>query len=382
MSVYIRELARELGKQGHQIDVFTRIHDPRDPVIESLSKNARLIHLRVGADEVMDKLVLYSYLPDFACSLEAFRKEHQLKYDLIFSHYWLSGQVGQEVRLWWGVPNLVMFHTLGIIKNSLGVGEDETELRVETESRLAQNCDRVIATTDREKDVLVDSCGASPDRVGVVPCGVNLRTFRPIDRTSARAKIGFGSEKLVLFAGRLEPLKGVDLLMRAFASLPSRRNTRLIILGEDDENEIEIDRLSRISDQLNIQEAVIFTGAVKHDLMPYFYNAADVCVVPSHYESFGLVALEALACGTPVVATDVGNLNSIIVEGRTGYVVEDHSAESLSAKMDEVLSWPKRSMGRSRLIRASVKGHSWASVAGQVNEEFQTVLSRQLAAAD
>src|SRR5512135_359549 len=157
MSVYIRELARELGKQGHKIDIFTRIHDPRDPLTESLSRNVRLVHLRVGGEEAMNKLVLYSYLPDFACALEAYRKAHQLEYDLIFSHYWLSGQIGQEVRLWWGVPNFMMFHTLGVIKNSLGLGEEEPELRLEKEKELAQNCDRVIATTEREKAVLIES---------------------------------------------------------------------------------------------------------------------------------------------------------------------------------------------------------------------------------
>jgi D-inositol-3-phosphate glycosyltransferase len=381
MSVYIRELARELGKRGHKIDVFTRVHDPRDPLIEALSKNVRLVHLKVGGEETMHKLVLYSYLPDFACALEAFRKDNDLRYDLIFSHYWLSAQVGQEVRLWWGVPNFAMFHTLGVIKNSLGVGEEEPELRIETEKELAQNCDRIIATTEREKRVLADLCIAPPDRVGVVPCGVNTRVFHPIERDAARAKVGLGEEKVVLFVGRIEPLKGIDLLMNAFASLPSRESTKLVIVGGDDESDDEINELSRLSDRLGMQNMVTFAGAVNHALMPYYYSAADVCVVPSHYESFGLVALESLACGTPVVATDVGDLSNIIRDGETGYVIADHSAESLSEKIAEVLSWPRRTQRRTRLIRSSVAGHSWGNVAKRIEDQFGIVLNGQLAAA-
>ncbi len=379
MSVYIRELARELGKQGHKVDVFTRVHDPRDPLVESLGRNARLIHLRAGGDEAMHKLVLYSYLPDFACSLESFRKANDLNYDLIFSHYWLSGQVGQEVRSWWGVPHVQMFHTLGVIKNSLGVGEEEPELRVEKEQELARDCDRIIAATAREKSILVNVCGAAPDRVAVVPCGVNLRTFHPIERTAARTRVGLGDGKIVLFAGRIEPLKGIDLLVRAFAALPGRESTRLVLIGGDASSAAEIERLKGLSRELGIGDSVVFPGTVKHEVMPYFYNAADVCVVPSHYESFGLVALEALASGTPVVATDVGDLRHIIRQGETGYVLPDHSVASLTAKMADVLAWPERNLRRARLIRASVAGLSWGSVAGQIDEEFQRVLAERLA---
>lgn len=379
MSVYIREVARELGKRGHKVDVFTRVHDPRDPLVESLGLNARLIHLRAGGDEEMHKLVLYSYLPDFACSLENFRKSNGLKYDLIFSHYWLSGQVGQEVRLWWGVPNLIMFHTLGVIKNTLAVGEEEPQLRVETEGDLARNCHRVIAATEREKAVLVREFGVSPDRVGVVPCGVNLRTFRPLDRQLAREKVGFGNEKVVLFAGRIEPLKGVDILIKAFAGVPDRKSTKLVIIGGSDDSQREIEQLHDLSKGLGVDSAVTFTGTVKHDMMPYYYNAADVCVMPSHYESFGLVALESLACGTPVVATDVGDLRHIIRPGETGFVIPDHTVASLTARMADVLAWPRRSTRRAQRTRASVSNLSWNNIAGQIEDQFQRVLAENLA---
>ncbi len=173
MSVYIRELARELGKQGLLVDVYTRVHDPRDSQIVELGENARLIHLRSGEDENIHKLAVYSYLPDFACNLESFRKHNGLQYDLVFSHYWLSGWVGDYLQGWWKVPHIMMFHTLSVAKNAVGVGEDEPELRIETEGHLVRDCHRIIAATETEKEELILHYGASPEKIGVIPCGVN-----------------------------------------------------------------------------------------------------------------------------------------------------------------------------------------------------------------
>ena len=381
MSVYIREVARELGKLGHKVDVFTRVHDPRDPLTESLGRNVRLVHLKAGGDEEIHKLVLYSYLPDFACALENFRKSHDLHYDLIFSHYWLSGQVGQEVREWWGVPHMVMFHTLGAVKNTLGVGEEEPELRIETERQLIQSCHRVIAATEREKDALVAMYNAPSEKVSVVPCGVNLKAFRPLDRKAAKEKVGFCNDKTVLFVGRIEPLKGIDRLLKAMSGLAPTSRARLLVVGGDEESQPEIDRLVDYARSLGLAGSVTFMGAAKHDLMPYFYNAADVCVVSSHYESFGLVALESLACGTPVVATDVGDLKNIIREGETGYVAFGDSPESLTEKIAMVLSWPDRSARKARSIRSTVADFSWASIATKISDECQRMVSEQPIAA-
>lgn len=382
MSVYIREVARELGKRGHKVDVFTRVHDPRDPLTESLGKNARLVHLHAGGDEEIHKLVLYSYLPDFACSLEEFRKSKKIHYDLIFSHYWLSGQVGREVRLWWGVPHVIMFHTLGTIKNSLGIGEEEPELRIRTEGDLAQECHRIIAATEREKAVLMETYGVSPGRIGVVPCGVNLRMFRPLDRKLAIEQAGLhinDGEKTVLFVGRIDSLKGIDLLVRAIAGLKPENRVRLLLVGGDKQSETEIAGLRSLSGQLGIEHNVSFLGTIKHEKMPYFYNAADVCVVPSHYESFGLVALESLACGTPVVATDVGILKNIIHSGETGYIVEERNPESLSDRIASVLAWPERTERRAQSVRVSVMDYSWTNIAGRIDTELQGVLTGNLA---
>jgi D-inositol-3-phosphate glycosyltransferase len=377
MSVYIVELARELGKQGHLVDIYTRVHDPVDRLIYDLGQNVRLIHLRAGEDEPIHKLAVYSYLPDFACALETFRKkEESLVYDLVFSHYWLSGWVGQYLRLWWQVPHIIMFHTLGAVKNDVGIGETAPELRIETEKDLALSCRRIIAPTEREKEALISHYGASPERVGVVPCGVNLELFKPLDRQEAKRELGFGDEKIVLFVGRLDELKGLEQLLKAVPHLQGVQKPGLVIVGGDEDSRYEKERLLKLSRNLNIEESVTFLGPVKQERLPYFYNAADVCVIPSYYESFGLVALESLACGTPVVTTDVGAAKNIIRQGETGYVVPDNEPCNLAGKIDLLLSKPDRDMNTALSIRASVCGFDWRNIARAIAGEMRLVLDK------
>ncbi len=378
MSVYIRELAVELGKIGHQVDIFTRVHDPRDPLMENLGQNVRLIHLKVGGDDQIHKLVLYSYLPDFTDSLEEFRNANRLEYDIVFSHYWLSGLVGQELHKLWGIPNLIMFHTLGAVKNSLGVGDDEPHLRIQTETDLARACQGVIVATEREKTNLVKIYNVPEDNISVISCGVNVNTFHPIGRRLAREQAGLSNEKLVLFVGRITPLKGIDRLMKAFARIQQKNGTRLVIVGGDNADKQELEQLNHLSQKLGITGVVAFLGTVKHELMPAFYNAADICVVSSLYESFGLVALEALACGTPVVATDVGNLKNIIQHGVTGYIVPAHSAEGLNERISEVLAWPERTREQSEKISRSMAAFSWANIASLVAAEFSRKMGKSV----
>ncbi|MFH1647185.1 MAG: glycosyltransferase [Chloroflexota bacterium] len=380
MSVYIRELARELGRLGHTVDVYTRVHDPNDPLIIDLGEGARLIHLLAGEQEKIHKLAVYSYLPDFACHLESFRKNNDLHYDLVFSHYWLSGWVGRYLQLWWQVPHVIMFHTLGAVKNAIGIGEDAPELRIVTERASVQNCQRVIVATEREKSELIRYYGASPDRVSVVPCGVNLEMFRPVDREAARQKLGLAEDKILLFVGRIDPLKGADRLLRALPLLGNTGSLRLVIIGGDEYSRSEVEKLRKLAAGLGIGDRVTFQGIVKQDRLPYFYSAADVCVVPSYYESFGLVALESLACGTPVVASDVGDLRNIIRPGETGYVVAENSPAALADGIARLLSRPPRDTDTGLAIRESVRRFAWSSIAAAVIRELVPVLDARMTA--
>jgi len=379
MSVYIVELARELGRQGHLVDVYTRVHDPRDKQVYALGQNARLIHLRAGEDEEIHKLAVYFYLPDFICNLENFRGNNDLQYDLIFSHYWLSAWAGEYLQQWWHVPHIAMFHTLGAIKNTIGIGEDEPELRIETERDLAQNCHHIIAPTEKEKEELILQYGVSPERIGVIPCGVNLEQFKPIDKEMAKQQLGLVDDNIILFVGRIEPLKGTDQLLRAMPHLPNTKGLRLVIIGGDEHSHDEMERLKGLSRDLHIEGSVTFPGLIKHEQMPYFYSAADVCVLPSYYESFGLVALESLACGTPVVATDVGGLKSIIRQGETGYVVIDNTPHRLANKIALLLSKPSPDTESTLSIRSSVSRFSWPNIAEAIIRECRLVLTHYLA---
>ncbi|MBA7474825.1 D-inositol 3-phosphate glycosyltransferase [subsurface metagenome] len=375
MSIYVRELARELGKQGFLVDVYTRVHEPDGEPIIKLGRNARLIHLRAGRDENIHKLAVYRYLPEFARNLESFRRRNNLRYDLIFSHYWLSGWVGESLQCWWDVPHIMVFHTLGAVKNFIGLGEEEPELRIETERHLAGNGHNIIATTEKEKKELIRHYGASPERITVIPCGVNLDLFQPMDKKMAKQQLGFGDDNIILFAGRLEPLKGIDQLLRAMVYLQNGQRPRLVIIGGDEDSQHEMERLKKLSRALRIQDSVTFLGLIEHEELPCFYSAADVCVVPSYYESFGLVALESLACGTPVVATDVGSLKSVIHQGETGYVVADNTPSHLTDKIALLLSKQNDGMRTAAFIRASVTPFSWTNIAQQIIKEWRKLLA-------
>jgi D-inositol-3-phosphate glycosyltransferase len=380
MSIYIRELARELNNQGHFVDIYTRVHDPKDPQIVKLGRNTRLIHLRAGEEKVIPKLAVYFYLPDFACNLENFRKQNNLQYDLVFSHYWLSACVGEYLQQRWRVPHITMFHTLGAVKNAVGIGEDEPELRIETEKHLAQTCHHIIASTEKEKEELILHYHASPERISVIPCGVNLELFQPMDKALAKQQLGFSDSKIILFVGRIDPLKGINQLLKAMSHLPNIQGVRLVIIGGDENSRHELDRLQKLSVELHIQNSVTFLGLIKQEHMPYFYSAADVCVIPSYYESFGLVALESLACGTPVVATDIGDLKNIIRQGKSGYVVVDNAPPHLADKIALLLTKPSGDTSFALSLRTSVSKFSWVNVAKAVSQGFQLVLADHPAA--
>ena len=384
MSVYIREIARELGKQGHPVDIYTRAHDPQDRQTYELGENARLIHLRAGEDEEIHKLAVYSHLPAFVNNLESYRERNHLRYDLIFSHYWLSGLAGTYLRRLWHVPHITMFHTLGAIKNAIrestlpAVGEAEPELRIETETDLVRNCDLIIAPTEMEKRALVSYYNASPHKISVVPCGVNLDHFRIMNKMQAKHHLGFDNEKIMLFVGRIDPLKGADKLVKALPHLSDIPRLKLITIGGGELSQCEIEKLQKLAHNLKVQDSVDFLGLIEHEELPYFYNAADVCVVPSYYESFGLVALESLACGTPVVATDVGNHRNLIRQGETGYVTEDNDPSRLADKIALLLLRSESDTRSAQSIRATVNRLGWSNAAEAIVNHCRLELTRYL----
>jgi len=362
MSVYIREFARELGRRGHFVDVYTRIHEPIHDQVVEFGQNARLIHLKAGEEETK-KLAIYNHLGNFAHDLENFRKQNSLRYDLIHSHYWLSGLAGRRLQKLWNIPHLMGFHTLGAVKNAIGIGEDEPELRITAEKELVRGCHRIIASTEKGKEDLINYYDGTPERISVIPCGVNLDLFRPIKREIARYYLGLNGERIIIYVGRIVPLKGLDNVLKAMTHLERKRRAKLLVIGGDEPGQAEMQRLKSL-----------FLGLVEQERLPFFYSAADISVVPSYHESFGLVVLESLACGTPVVATKVGCAESVIRHGETGYVVTDNDPCRLADKIARLLSTSNGNTDFADSVRASVTKYSWSNISETIIEEYRSVL--------
>jgi D-inositol-3-phosphate glycosyltransferase len=266
------------------------------------------------------------------------------------------------------------FHTLGAVKNAIGIGEDEPELRINAEKELVRNCHRIIASTEKGKEDLIDYYDAVPETISVIPCGVNLDLFRPIKREIARCYLGLNGESIIVFVGRIIPLKGIDTLFKAMTYLERKRRIKLVVIGGDEHSQAELERLKSLSRSLKIHESVIFLGLVKQEMLPFFYSAADLSVVPSYYESFGLVVLESLACGTPVVATKVGCAESVIRHGETGYVVIDNDPCRLADNIARLLSTSKGNTDLVGSVRASVTQYSWSNITEAIIEEYRSTL--------
>lgn len=379
MSVYIRELAKELGNRGHHVDIYTRSHDPRDKQVWELSPNVRLIHIIAGKNGGINKLAIYPHIKDFIGGLESFRLGEDIDYDLIHSHYWLSGCAGRWFQYHWNAPHMIMFHTLGEIKNATGIGEKEPELRLQNEKKLIQTCNRIIAATEREKQEMSDYYGAFPENIDIIPCGVNLDLFRPVNRIKARYKIGLNqNDKITLYVGRFDPLKGLDRLLSASARLKHEPGFKLVIVGGDDSDQPEMKKLIETCYQRGIEDSVIFSGRVKQEDLPYYYSAANITVMPSYHESFGLVALESMACGTPVMAGDIGGLNRIIQHGKTGYLLKGDITLSLICRLKRFLNGQGPQLLPASIIRASISPYSWRKVADNIIQEYADLIKQRM----
>ena len=374
MNVYVRELSREMGRRGYLVDVFTRRSNGDGPDVVCPTENVRVIHLRAGPEGGEGKERLFGHLRDFERELLEFQQAEEIEYDLIHSHYWLSGWLGLALRERWGVPLIAMFHTLGELKRRLHVGKPEPACRIEIEREVAQGADCIVCASDHEKQALAEIYGADAHRIAVVPCGVDLDRFQPLDKESARSALGLNGERMILFVGRVEPLKGVDILLTAAARLNEEPEYRVLIVGGDGNATDEMDHLRDLSEGLGIAERVSFVGPVGHDRLPLYYNAADVCVVPSYYESFCLVALEAMACGTPVVASRVGGLTVTVRDGETGYLIPYHCPEPFAERVALLLGDEEMRRAFGRTATEAASGFGWGNVADAIESLYRRLI--------
>jgi D-inositol-3-phosphate glycosyltransferase len=372
MSVYVREMAKELGKKGHHIDIFTQHNVGNyDPVMH-LYDNVRLVHLSGGTRGNIAKSSLYKVLPKLFDELESFRFKENITYDIIHSHYWLSGVLGLKLQSSWDAYHLITYHTIGAVKNLTCSTENASELRLTNEKKLAKLCDQIVLPTQKEKDYLIQYYHAPVDKIRIVRCGVNLELFKPMDKLSARRQLALPiDDPIILYAGRFAPIKGLDRLLKSFSYLAHPSLPRLVMVGGDGDHSPMLRQLQSEAKALHIENRLMFAGRVDQETLSQYYSAADVLVVPSYYESFGLVAMEALACGTPVVTTPVGAMEKIVKDGVTGYVAKDTDPQYYAGLIEAILLKQQQKVLSPAIIRASVSEFTWAKSASVLLDAYR-----------
>lgn len=393
MNVYVRELARELGCRGIPVDIFTRTQQRSLPTIQPIACGVRVINLHAGPAAPYDKNWTLTYLPEFVSRVRCFADGEDIVYDVIHSHYWLSGEAALRLRRSWDTPVLHMFHTLGAMKNSVARSKEETEssVRITLERRLMHEVDTVVAATPLDRAQMVWNYGADAEWIRVVPCGVDLNRFQPMNQKQARARLGLpASERLLLCVGRMEPLKGMDALIRALALLraaeqPWAAELKVLLVGGEPEDRpqawnSEQRRLDALRHALGVADRVCFLGAQGQELLPAYFAAADVVAVPSHYESFGMVALEAMAAGAAVVASKAGGLALTIEDGRSGllFPVDDHQA--LAHLLARLLDHPAEAARLRRAARERAEEFGWGTIARRISALYEEQIALRRAA--
>jgi D-inositol-3-phosphate glycosyltransferase len=349
-----------------------------------------VVHVPAGPEVPLPKKELANYIPEFTEWIQRFADEKNLRYDLIHSHYWMSGIAALTLKESWNVPVVQMFHTLGLMKNRVARSPDEVEgsYRVDGERKVIQSVDRLVVATPAEQSQLEFLYRTDTRKMVTIPPGVDTSHFYPIPADEAKAVIGVPpTDRLLLFVGRIEPLKGIETLIRAMAYVRENRLLincpdcphYLVVIGGDpnlsnQDMSGEMARLQNLCRELGIGDVVIFLGKRSQDSLPYYYSAAEVVIVPSHYESFGMVALEAMACGTPVVASQVGGLAFLVQDGVTGYVIPDDDPAALGSRLAELILNPdlRQKLGEQAVDYA--RDYSWENISSRMKKLYDDVL--------
>ena len=394
MSVYVRETAAALAARGVTSVIFTRKEYADSPSELDVPDGCHLVHIHAGPEKPLDKDGLFYHLPEFYENVNTWTREHGVAFDLVQSHYWLSGWVGRRLGGLWGVPWTHMAHTLGRVKDRdrpEGAAR-ESDQRIAVELEIVRSCNRLIAPTPREVEDLAYLYGADRSCIDVVALGTDLARFHHAEPGDLRTQLGLGpDERVILFTGRLERLKGVETLIRALPHLPADVGPRrLLVAGADSGNGVaeaggfvsERARLESLAADLGVTDQVTFLGAVPHNQLPRYYSLADVCAVPSYSESFGLVALEAAACGTPVVASRVGGLVHVVADGRTGFTVRNHDPEKYAERLGLLLTDEplRRRMGAAAAELAA--GFTWDATAARLIDVYCNTAASYVRAAE
>src|SRR5664280_2213074 len=387
MNVYVRELSSALSRAGVVCYAVPRAWTDDLPAMVSIEPGLRVHHVSAGPPTHMAKEDLPMVVDEFADgvlkrmqSSESLGPDEELAFDAVHANYWLSGLAGHTIKHQMNLPLVSTFHTLDRVKAEFSPEEveaDSAHLRAEAEATTINCSDTVLASCSVEAEQISGLYHADPSRIRIVAPGVDHAFFGPGYRPQARAALGLPKDgPLLLFVGRIQPLKGVEVAVRALASLgPDHADARLAVVGgpSGPRGDVELGRMVSLVGELGLEDRVFFVPPRPHELLSTYYRAADVCLVPSRSESFGLVALEAAACGTPVVASDVGGLRTLVDHGRTGFLVEDPTPEAFAAWIRQILAEPllAERLGTGAVLRA--RRYTWARAASLLRDIYEAV---------
>jgi D-inositol-3-phosphate glycosyltransferase len=383
-NVYVREVGEALSQLGWQVDMFTRKVSAEDPAIVEHNPHCRTIRLVAGPEEFVHRDQLIDHMPAFIESFQKFQTKGGSYYPLIHTNYWLSGWAGLQLKQQSNVQLVHTYHSLGAVKYANGTLPTCGERRLETEREMLENAHCVVATSPQE-EALLRSRISPKGRIQVIPGGADLETFRMIPKGKARKDLGLSlTDKIVLYVGRFDPRAGLDTLVQSFSQLHQTHgeSIKLLIVGDASSNPeaiAEQQKLQAQVSQLGLNDAVVFVGAIGHDLLPLYYTAADVCAIPSYDEPFGLVAIEAMACGTPVVASAVGGLRFTVLPEETGLLVEPRNVEGFATAIDRILCdeiWSQKI--RKQATERVQQNFSWAAAAAKLSDLYRRLLAQSL----
>jgi D-inositol-3-phosphate glycosyltransferase len=382
-NVYIDHLARHLAKLGYYVDIFTRWTDPAKSRIVKCHERVRVVHVRAGEKKYIPKENLFQYMDEFCADMVHFIKKRNLKYKIIHAHFWMSGYVAACIRKLLGIPFVITFHALGKIRRLYqGMADGFPDVRFSTEEMVVREADRIVAECPQDKEDLMIHYYAKEEKIRMIPCGFDNDEFYPMNRKRCAERLGLDpNERIILQLGRMVPRKGIDNVIRATSILLSKHDMplRLVIVGGEADYACpietpEIGRLQQIAAQEKILDRVTFAGRKKRSLLRYYYNSAEVFVSTPWYEPFGITPIEAMACGIPVIGTNVGGIKYSVRHDKTGFLVPVNDPEILAERLWEIMRDPslRRAFGESAIRRANAL-FTWESVARDVSVLYQDI---------